>query len=116
MKPIDKNELYENLQGFLKAKGVLLEKGSYSNGIQKACSFLADAINLGQRGVGRAKVEIDTKLDQVRRVIHEKTAPKPPAATAAPPPPFTSASGARPKPGRKSTPPSRPAKSNKRKR
>ena len=84
MKPLEKDELYQNLQGFLKNKGVELNPGSYSQKIQKSCELLSDAINAGQHGLARAKVEIDKKLDQLRQVIHEKTArpasaPKPSA-------------------------------------
>jgi hypothetical protein len=84
MKPLNQDELYENLRGFLKGKGIELQEGSYARGIQKSCSLLSDAINLGQQGLDRAKTGIDKKLDQMRQVIHEKTAPK---ATAAPPKP-----------------------------
>lgn len=76
MKPLNQDELYENLHGFLKSKGIELQEGSYARGIQKSCSLLTDAINLGQQGLGRAKTEIDKKLGQMRQVIHEKTAPK----------------------------------------
>jgi hypothetical protein len=76
MKPIDQDELYQNLRGFLKNKGIDLQKGSYARGIQKSCSLLTDAINLGQQGFERAKVGIDKKLDEMRQVIHEKTAPR----------------------------------------
>lgn len=74
MKTLSKDELYQNLQGFLKAKGVELKDGSYTQKIQKSCALLSDAINTSQKGLARAKVEIDKKLDQVRQVIHEKTA------------------------------------------
>jgi hypothetical protein len=87
MKPIDKDELFQNISGFLKTKGIELTDGSYANGIQKSCSLLADAINLGQQGFERAKTEVDKRLDQVRQVIHEKTAPKPPPTAQAEPPP-----------------------------
>src|SRR5262245_18866606 len=83
MKPIEQHELYENLRGFLKSKGVDLQEGSYARGIQRSCSLLTDAINLGQQGFERAKVGIDKKLDQMRQVIHEKTAPRSKAASAA---------------------------------
>jgi hypothetical protein len=104
MKPLNQDELYDNLRGFLKGKGIELQEGSYARGIQKSCSLLSDAINLGQQGLGRAKTEIDKKLDQMRQVIHEKTAPK----TSAAPPKAEStqasaaerpAAAARPKPG-----------------
>ena len=81
MTPLNQDELYENLRGFLKGKGIELQEGSYAHGIQKSCSLLTDAINLGQQGLGRAKTEIDKKLDQMRQVIHEKTAPKTQAAS-----------------------------------
>jgi hypothetical protein len=88
MKTLKKDELYQNLQGFLKNKGVELKAGSYAQKIQKSCSLLSDAINTSQQGLTRAKVEIDKKLDQLRQVIHEKTAPS--AASAVPPSPETS--------------------------
>jgi hypothetical protein len=84
MKAIQQDELYEHLSGFLKGKGIELKEGSYANGIQKGCTLLADAINLSQKGLSRAKVEVDKKLDQMRQVIHEKTAPKSKPAARAP--------------------------------
>ena len=84
MKPIQKDELYTHLCGFLKGKGVELKEGSYAKGIQNGCSLLADAINLSQKGISRAKVQVDSKLDKMRQAIHEMTAPKPPPQ--APPP------------------------------
>ncbi len=89
MKRINHDELYQHLSGFLKAKGVEFKEGSYPHGIRKGCQLLADAINLSQQGLEKAKTEIDKKLDQMRQVIHEKTAPKPPPASSArqnPPP------------------------------
>lgn len=93
MKPLNEDELYENLRGFLKGKGIELQEGSYARGIQKSCSLLSDAINLGQQGLDRAKTEIDKKLDQMRQVIHEKTAPK---TAASPKAETTQASAAQP--------------------
>ena len=75
MKPINREELYNNLSEFLKTRGVSLQDGSYSRGIHAGCSFLADAINLSQAGLHRAKSEIEKQLDQARQIIHEKTAP-----------------------------------------
>ena len=101
MNSIRKDELYENISQFLKGKGIELKEGSYTKGIHAGCSLLADAINLSQTGLERAKVGLEKtkdglekKLDQVRQVIHEKTAPKPPV-TATPPPP---AANGKPKP------------------
>jgi hypothetical protein len=86
MNAIRKDELYENISQFLKNKGIELKEGSYTKGIHAGCSLLADAINLSQTGLDRAKNGIEKKLDQVRQVIHEKTAPKPPVVpTSAPP-------------------------------
>jgi len=87
MKPIEKDELYEHVRQFLKAKGIEMQDGSYPRGIQKGCSILADAINLSQKGIAQAKVQIDKNLDRMRQVIHEKTAPKPaPEAAGSPKP------------------------------
>ncbi|HEY5913438.1 MAG TPA: hypothetical protein VJA21_22860 [Verrucomicrobiae bacterium] len=78
MKPLEENEIFQNLSGFLKTRGIQLKKGSYAQGIQKSCALLTNAINLGQEGLGRAKVEVDKTVEHMRKVIHEKTAPKPP--------------------------------------
>jgi len=107
MKRIKHDELYEHLCGFLKAKGVALQQGSYPNKVQKGCKLLADTINLSQAGLHRAKTEVDKKLDQMRQVIHEKTAPKPPPASPSPQSPPKAASAAtaaqpkKPRPSRK---------------
>ncbi len=82
MKQINKEELYDNLSEFLKTKGVNLQDGSYSRGIQAGCSFLADAINLSQAGINRAREEIEKQFEHARQVIHEKTAPKTTAKSA----------------------------------
>jgi hypothetical protein len=81
MKPIQKDELFEHVSNFLKGKGIELKAGSYAKGIQNGCSLLADAINLSQQGLNRAKVEVDKGLDRMRQTIHEKTAPKQRPAT-----------------------------------
>jgi hypothetical protein len=86
MNPIQKDELYENISQFLKNKGIELKEGSYTKGIHAGCSLLADAINLSQTGLERAKNGLEKKLDQVRQVIHQKTAPKPPVSATRPPP------------------------------
>jgi hypothetical protein len=85
MKQIRKDELYENLSQFLKGKGVDLKEGPYTKGIHAGCSMLADAINLSQTGLERARTEIERKVEQVRQVIHEKTAPKAPTIVPTPP-------------------------------
>jgi len=90
MKQIRKDELYQHLSQFLKAKGIEMQDGSYPTAIQKGCSFLADAINLSQKGITRAKAEIDRNLERMRQVIHEKTAPKPAAKQRARPRPTRS--------------------------
>ena len=76
MKPIKKDELFGHLSGFLKARGIELNEGSYAEGIQKGCSILTETINLSQKGFEQAKTQIDKHLDNMRQVIHEHTAPK----------------------------------------
>ena len=107
MKPLDQDELYQHLSGFLKNKGVELKDGSYAQGIQKSCNLLSEAINLGHAGFERAKLKIDSKLDQMRQVIHETTAPKPPAN---PPPaaPVAEPAAAQGKTAAPKTPPRKP--------
>ena len=72
--------MFAHVSQFLKSKGIELKEGSYSSGIEKSCGILTDAVNLSQQGIRRAKTELGKKVDQVRQVIHEKTAPKPPVA------------------------------------
>jgi hypothetical protein len=79
MKHIEKEELYAHLSDFLKSKGIELKEGSYSNFIQNGCKVLAEAINLSQQGVRRAKSGLNEKLDEMREFIHQKTAPRRPA-------------------------------------
>ena len=98
MKPIQKDELYEHLSQFLKAKGIEMKDGSYPKAVQKGCSILADAINLSQKGITQAKGQIDKNLERMRQVIHEQTAPKAAAKPAAGPKP--KAQGPKPKAGR----------------
>jgi hypothetical protein len=89
MKTIRKDELYQNLSQFLKGKGIELKEGQYTSGIHAGCSLLADAINLSQTGLERAKTEVGRQFDHIRQVIHEKTAPKGRTATGPTPPPPT---------------------------
>ena len=86
MKEIAKDELFQHVSGFLKTKGIEFKDGSYAQGIQKSCELLTSAINLGQESLERAKVEFDKGKEHMRKVIHEKTAPKPPPAPAVVPP------------------------------
>ena len=94
MKRIDKQELYQHLSGFLRNKGIELTEGSYAVGIKKSCFFLADAINLSQQGLERARTEVDKNVDRLRHVIHEKTAPKGATSKASGPAPATPPPGA----------------------
>ncbi len=98
MKPIQKDELYAHFSQFMKAKGIEMKDGSYPRGVQAACSFMADAINLSQKGIAQAKGQINKNLERMRQVIHEQTAPKAAAKPAAGPKP--KAQGPKPKAGR----------------
>ena len=80
MQPIKKDELFRNLGGFLKSKGIELNEGSYTTRIQQGCNLLSDAINATQKTVKQTKVQVDQALDKLRQSIHESTAP-PPAPT-----------------------------------
>ena len=80
MKTVNKDELFENLSGFLKAKGIELKSGTYTRRIQSGCGLLADAVNATQTTVRRAKAKADQTLDHLRQSIHDATAPKPPPA------------------------------------
>ncbi len=89
MKTIKQDELFGSLSGFLKAKGVELTDGAYTQRIRSACNLLGEAINATQKTAKKAKDEVDKKLDQLRQSVHEATAPKPPP----PPAPTATAVG-----------------------
>lgn len=81
MKEINKEEMFGNLKGFLKSKGIELQEGSYADGIRKGCDLLTDSVNASQRAFDRAKNAVDKGWDQMRQTIHEKTAPKRPTGS-----------------------------------
>jgi hypothetical protein len=93
MQPIMKNELFQHLGEFLKSKGIKLTNGSLTAPIQEGCNLLSDAINATHKTVEHTKTQVDEALNQLRQSIHERTAPKPPAAQT----PEPSASGTPPK-------------------
>jgi hypothetical protein len=76
MKTINKGELFQNLSGFLKKKGIELKDGSYSRRIEQGCGLLADVVNTTQRAAKRARSEVNRKFSQLRQSIHEATAPQ----------------------------------------
>ena len=75
MNKINKEEMFGHLKSFLKSKGIELQDGSYTERIRRGCGLLADSVNLSQRAVKRARAAVDQRLDQMRQVIHERTAP-----------------------------------------
>ena len=87
MNRIKKDELYQYLKGFLKTKGIEFQEGSYTLNIQKACGLLTNTVNLSQQALERTKAGMDKRLERMRQVIHEKTAPKPPISPTPPPSP-----------------------------
>ena len=84
MQKIEKEEMFRHLKGFLDAKGIVLQEGTYTQRIRKGCDVLTDSVNLSQRALGRAKATMNTGFDHLRQAIHERTAPKPSAPPAAP--------------------------------
>jgi len=95
MKQLKQHEIYENLSGFLQTRGIEFKDGSYAQAIQKSCSFLTDIINLGQRGLCKARTEVDKNLDRVRQTIHQATTPKSAAKATPKPPPLAKAAKSR---------------------
>jgi hypothetical protein len=98
MKKIKRNELFRSVSAFLAGKGIELKDGSLTGRIRQGCDLLTETVNLAQGGLAKAKAEVGAKVDQIRQVVHEKTAPKTPSpapASAAKPP---RAAGKRAKP------------------
>lgn len=74
MKTIKQNELYDNVSEFLRSRGIELKEGPYSRRIRQGCTLLTDAINVAQKGLHTAKTQVETKVDEMRQVIHQKMA------------------------------------------
>jgi hypothetical protein len=112
MKTIKKDELFHNLGGFLKSKGIELNDGTYTTRIQQSCNLLSDAINATQKTVKQTKVHVDSALDNLRQTIHEHTAPQPPRTASAGPSNKSSTAGSKPsaKPAAKPSPKSAKAR------
>ena len=113
MNKIDKDELFRHLSDFWKTKGIELQEGSCTQGIKKGCELLAETVNLSQQALERARAEMEKHLEQMRQVIHEKTAPKtPPPAESSfeQSTPAESKRQAKKKPTSKKTQPSRKGK------
>ena len=79
---INKDELFRYFNGFLKSRGIELQEGTYAQGVQKGCELLADTDNLSQEAWEQARAEMERRLNEMRQVIHERTAPKPAPAQA----------------------------------
>jgi hypothetical protein len=82
MKQINKEEMFQNLKGFLKSKGIELQEGAYTQQIQSGCDILTDTVNLSQATLERAKAAVNKSLNQFRQAVHERTAPRRPTANA----------------------------------
>lgn len=78
MNKIDNKELFRHVSDFFKSRGVELHPGPYTKGIQKSCEILADTVNLSQAAMERAREQMEKHFEQMRQIIHERTAPKPP--------------------------------------
>ncbi|MCL5096834.1 MAG: hypothetical protein M1608_04780 [Candidatus Omnitrophica bacterium] len=76
MKKIRKDDLYRHLTGYLKNKGIEFTDGTYAQRVRQGCEILAEVINFANQTVTKAKTEMDTRLDRMRQIIHDKTAPK----------------------------------------
>lgn len=101
MNEIKKEEMFGNLKSFLKSKGVELQEGSYSEKIRKGCEVLTDSVNLSQRAFEQAKTTMEKGFEQLRQVVHEKTAPKPPASKTGKQSKTKDGAGAKPKTARR---------------
>jgi DNA-directed RNA polymerase subunit K/omega len=86
MTKIKKGELFGQLSGFLKGKGIDLQKGSYTRRIQQGCKLLTDTINVSQDALHRAKEEMDQGLARMRQVIRAKTGQETPSGQTHPKP------------------------------
>ena len=89
MKTIEKDELFQSLSEFLKAKGIELKEGVYAQRIRQACNLLGDTVNATQKTARKAKDELDKNLARLRESLREQKAkaPRPSPAAASDPAP-----------------------------
>lgn len=98
MKTVNKDELFQNLSGFLKSKGINLEDGSYTHRIRQGCNLLSDIVNATEETAVRAKAEVEKTVEAVRETLHKATAPKTaPVSSASKPPPSAPSPAGEPK-------------------
>jgi hypothetical protein len=97
MKTIEKDELFQSLSEFLKAKGIELKEGAYAQRIRQACNLLGDTVNATQKTARKAKDELDKNLARLRESLREKKAPRPSPAAASDPAPSRAPKAAKPR-------------------
>ena len=84
MKKLRQNDLFNHIDQFLKDKGIeIREAAPLGSRLKTGCQLLTETINHAQGTLGKARDHMDDRLDKMRNIIHEKTAPK--KASAAPP-------------------------------
>jgi hypothetical protein len=101
MKTIEKDELFQSLSEFLKAKGIELKEGVYAQRIRQACNLLGDAVNATQKTAMKAKDELDRNLARLRESLREKKAPRPSPNAASDPAPSSAPKSKKPRSSRK---------------
>ncbi|MDG1890960.1 MAG: histone H1-like repetitive region-containing protein, partial [Verrucomicrobiota bacterium] len=77
MKKIKRGDLFRHIDLFLSDRGIELNQNTaLTQGLREGCHVLADTINKTQTAIGRARKKVGGKIDTVRSIIHEKTAPQ----------------------------------------
>ena len=83
MKKLRQNDLFKHIDKFLKDQGIeIREAAPLGSRLKTSCQILTDTINHAQGTLGKARDHMDDHLDKMRNIIHEKTAPRKPSATA----------------------------------
>ena len=76
-KKLNKDELYQNMESFLKSKGIEIKDSEFfGSTLKKGCRILTEGINQAQTAIETAKTTMEDQLEKAREVIHRKTAPK----------------------------------------
>ena len=77
MKKLRQNDLFNHIDQFLKDKGIeIREAAPLGSRLKTGCQLLTETINHAQGTLGKARDHMDDRLDKMRNIIHEKTAPK----------------------------------------
>ncbi len=76
-KKLNQDELYRNMESFLKSKGIEIKDTVFwGKQLKTGCRLLTEGVNHAQSAIETARTTMEGQLEKMRDVVHRKTAPK----------------------------------------